>query len=458
VEEAPRRIAVLGLGRSGDAVVRWALGRPGTGPADVAVFVEHDTPRLAEAASAWRAEGVRVGLGADALPDEGWDLVVASPGISPSRPLLRSARLLAVPVISELELAYRLSTAPFVAVTGTNGKTTTTALITHLLRQSGRDAVSVGNIGVPAVAAAPAVAGDGIVVAECSSFQLALTLDFHPRVAILLNITPDHIDWHGSLESYASDKARIFANMGPGDHAVVDVDDAGAAVWADVVAGRGLRVVRVGLSNGDARVADGVLTVDVGEGDISLVGADELLIRGGHNISNSLAAAAAALVMGASPDAVREGLRTFEPIEHRLEPVGTVRGVEYVNDSKATNPDAVMKALTAFGSTPVLILLGGRNKGNDFRPLAEACGARCRLAVLYGECRPELEAAFASCGAPFALADSMADALSVASGSALPGEVVLLSPACASFDEFSDYEDRGRRFAAAVARMARETR
>jgi len=453
-----QRIAVLGLGRSGDAVVRWALARTGGMPGDVAVFVEHDTPRLAEAAAALRTQGVRVELGVDAVPDEDWDLIVASPGISPSRPLLRSALLLGAPVISELELAYRLSSAPFVAVTGTNGKTTTTALITHLLRQAGRSAVAVGNIGVPAVAAAPEVSEDGIVVAECSSFQLALTLDFHPRVAVLLNITPDHIDWHGSLASYAADKARIFANMGSGDVAVVDVDDVGAAVWADVVAGRGLRVVRVGLSNGVARVVDGVLTVDVGEGDVSLVGADELLIRGVHNISNSLAAAAVALVMGASPDAVREGLRTFEPIEHRLEPVGTVRGVEYVNDSKATNPDAVMKALTAFGATPLLILLGGRNKGNDFRPLADACADRCRLSVLYGEARPELKAAFSSAGARFVGADTMAEALAVASQAALPGEVVLLSPACASFDEFSDYEDRGRRFAEAVLRLARAAR
>jgi UDP-N-acetylmuramoylalanine--D-glutamate ligase len=453
-----RRIAVLGLGRSGDAVVRWALDRPDATPDDVAVFVEHDTPVLAESAAALRAVGVRVELGAGAVPDEGWDLVVASPGISPSRPLMRSAKALGVPVISELELAYRLSTAPFVAVTGTNGKTTTTALVTHLLRQDGQSALAVGNIGVPAVTVAPTVPADGVVVAECSSFQLALTLDFHPRVAVLLNITPDHIDWHGSLESYAADKAKVFANLVPGDVAVVDVDDVGAAVWADIVAGRGVRVVRVGLSQGDARVVDGTLTVDTGECDVSLVRAEDLLIRGVHNVSNALAASAAALVMGASPDAVRAGLWTFEPIEHRLEPVGTVRGVEYVNDSKATNPDAVMKALTAFGTTPLLILLGGRNKGNDFRPLAEACGARCRLAVLYGESGPELETAFAACGAPFLVAATMLEALAIAASAALPGEVVLLSPACASFDEFNDYEDRGRRFAEAVMRLAQENR
>jgi UDP-N-acetylmuramoylalanine--D-glutamate ligase len=451
-----QKVAVLGLGRSGEAVVRWALGRPGAGPGDVTVFVEHDTPRLAESAQPLRAAGVRVELGADALPDDAWDLVVASPGISPSRPLMRSAARLGVAVISELELAYRISAAQFVAVTGTNGKTTTTALVTHLLRAAGREAVSVGNIGVPAVTAAPLVDADGVVVAECSSFQLASIVDFHPRVAVLLNITPDHLDWHGSLESYASDKAKVFANMTAGDVAVIDVDDPGSAVWADIVADRGVSVVRVGLSGGDAHVEGGLLIVDAEHGEVPLVRAEDLLIRGVHNVSNALAASAAALAMAASPDAVRAGLRTFEPIEHRLDPVATVRGVEYVNDSKATNPDAVMKALTAFGSTPLLILLGGRNKGNDFGPLADACAARCRLAVLYGESRREMETAFSARGAAFVGAETMAGALAIAAEAALPGEVVLLSPACASFDEFDDYEDRGRRFAEAVRRLAEE--
>lgn len=448
------RIAVLGLGRSGDAVVSWALGRPGSTPADVAVFAEHSTPRLEEAARTLRQAGVHVDLSTGVLPAGGFDLVVASPGISPSRPLLRSAIASGVPVISELELAYRLSAAPFVAVTGTNGKTTTTALVDHLLRTAGRASVAVGNIGVPAIAAAPGMGADAVVVAECSSFQLALTLDFHPRVAVLLNITPDHIDWHGSLKAYRADKGRVFANLDAGDVAVIDVDDPGSAAWVETARDRGARVVRVGLTNGDARVESGWLVVDGAGGDGRLVRVEDLLIRGVHNVSNALAASACALALGVPAAAVREGLRTFEPIEHRLEPVATVRGVEYVNDSKATNPDAVVKALTAFGSSPVIVLLGGRNKGNDFRPLAEACLSACRLAVLYGESRPELEVAFEGAGVPHVSAATMAEALVLAASSALAGDVVLLSPACASFDEFSDYEDRGRRFADAVSRLA----
>lgn len=447
------RIAVLGLGRSGGAVVDWALARPGARASDVAVFAEYETPQLEEAASVLRAAGVGVELGADALPGGAFDLVVASPGISPSRPLLRSAVLSGVSVISELELAYRISSAPFVAVTGTNGKTTTTALIAHLLRTAGRESVAVGNIGVPAVSAAPGQGPEGVVVAECSSFQLALSVDFHPRVAVLLNVTPDHIDWHGSLEAYETDKGRVFANLDAGDVAVIDVDDPGSARWVGPALERGASVVRVGLSSGDARIEDGWLVVDIAGCDGRLVLVEDLLIRGSHNVSNALAGSAAALAMGVPADAVREGLRTFEPIEHRLEPVATVRGVEYVNDSKATNPEAVMKALAAFGASPLVVLLGGRNKGNDFGPLADACRAGCRLAVLYGEARPELEVAFHAAGAPYVTAPTMAEALSRASSAALPGEVVLLSPACASFDEFTGYEDRGRRFAAAVSRL-----
>jgi UDP-N-acetylmuramoylalanine--D-glutamate ligase len=448
-----QRIAVLGLGRSGDAVVNWALRRRGATASDVAVFAENATPRSEEAAAPLRAVGVRVELGVSALPNEGFDIVVASPGISPKRPLMRSAMSLGIPVISELELAYRMSQAPFVAVTGTNGKTTTTALVTHLLRMAGRTSVAVGNIGVPAISAAPGVDSGGVVVAECSSFQLALTLDFHPRVAVLLNVTPDHIDWHGSLDAYAADKGRVFANLGEGDVAVIDIDDPGSALWVRVAARQGARVVRVGLSGGDARVEDGWLCVDVDGTADRLVRVEDLLIRGVHNVSNALAASAAALAMGASVGAVSEGLRSFEPIEHRLEPVATIEGVEYVNDSKGTNPEAVMKALTAFGSSPVIVLLGGRNKGNDFRPLAAACMARCRVAVVYGEARPELEAAFDAVGGTYVSAPTMLEALGLAASAAQPGDVVLLSPACASFDEFSDYEDRGRRFADAVLRL-----
>jgi UDP-N-acetylmuramoylalanine--D-glutamate ligase len=239
----------------------------------------------------------------------------------------------------------------------------------------------------------------------------------------------------------------VFAHQGTGDVAVVDIDDPGSAALLLVGSHGGASVVRVSLRGmAEARLEDGCLVVEGEGGPIRLVRADELLVAGAHNVSNALAAAAAALAVGASPEAVREGLRSFAPIEHRLEPVATLAGVRYVNDSKATNPDAVLKALTAFDGSPLIVLLGGRNKGNDFAELARACGERCRLSVLYGEARPELERAFRDAGAPFTLADGMHDALDAASAAAGSGDVVLLSPACASFDEFMDFEHRGRTF------------
>lgn len=449
------RIAVLGLGRSGEAVVDWALERPGHGPDDVVVFVEHDTPVLHEAAGRLLERGVRTELGANDLGGESFSLVVSSPGIAPHRPLLASVLGSGVPVISELELAYRVAKAPIIAVTGTNGKTTTTALVAHLLRCAGMNAEAAGNIGTPALGVARAMPVDGVIVAECSSFQLALTLEFKPRVAVLLNVTPDHLDWHGTMFAYIGDKVRIFANQDQGDTAVVDVDDPGSAAVVSVAVPGGASLVTVSAcGHGAARVEDGLLVVVTERGRVELVRAEELLVRGTHNVSNALAAAAAALAFGAPTEAVREGLRTFAPIEHRLEPVATVAGVRFVNDSKATNPDAVLKALTAFEDTPLIVLLGGRNKGNDFGLLARACGERCRLCVAYGESGEALAVALAEAGARYATAAGMAEALAIAVAESQPGDVVLLSPACASFDEFADFEDRGRAFAAAVRELA----
>jgi UDP-N-acetylmuramoylalanine--D-glutamate ligase len=450
VEPLPRRVLVLGMGRSGEAVVRFLAARRDAGDdLSFRLLDEGAGPDLeGRAASLAHECGCVVELGTSSV-DGRWDMVVASPGIPPSSALMRSARALGVPVISEVELAWRSSASPIVAVTGTNGKTTTTALVAHLLRASGIDAVACGNIGAPAITAAAASGPDTVLVAEVSSFQLALTERFRPRVAVLLNITPDHVDWHGSLEAYEADKVRVFGNLGPGDTAVIDVDDPGSARWAPRVRERGAEVIEVGrmaARESGAYMEHDVLTVARDGVGVRLVPVVELGIRGRHNVGNALAAAAAALVMGATPDAVRGGLRSFEPIEHRLEPVGTVREVEYFNDSKATNPDAVLKALTAFDDRGIVILLGGRNKGNDFAELAEAVTDRCRLAVLFGESLPELREAFLRTGGAYEEAAGLTDALQQAARSSVAGDVVLLSPACASFDEFTSYEHRGAVF------------
>jgi UDP-N-acetylmuramoylalanine--D-glutamate ligase len=464
VQALPRRILVLGLGRSGEAVARYLANERDAGAIDAfAVLDEGDSDAIADRASELSFKlHAPVMTGVHDVQGE-WGLVVASPGIPPHSPLMRAARALGVPIISEIEFAYRRSLAPFVAVTGTNGKTTTTALIAHLLRGSGIRAQAVGNIGIPAISAVDAAGPDDVLVAEVSSFQLALTRDFRPRVAVLLNITPDHADWHGSLAAYEADKARIFANMGAGDVAVVDVDDAGSSIWADRVEVDGARVVRVSRARahaGGASVQDGFLCVDTPDGPAALCAVGELGIKGVHNVSNALAAAAAALAAGADPASVAEGLRTFRPIEHRLESAGTVGGVEYVNDSKATNPDAVLKALTAFDGRRLIVMLGGRNKGSDFTAMAAAVSARAAAVVVFGECREELAAAFAAAPPPVPDvlgASGLADALAAARSRARAGDVVLLSPACASFDEFSNYEERGEVFKRLVSEQGAPT-
>jgi UDP-N-acetylmuramoylalanine--D-glutamate ligase len=448
-------LVVLGLGASGMAAARWGLARAAAG-ADVRVTVIDSGGGviLEERAAELTAAGAEVFLGSEQAV--AGDLVVTSPGIRPTSPLMVSARATGAPMISEIELAYRISSAPWVAITGTNGKTTTTALVAHLLREAGMAAEPAGNFGPPAVDIARELGEAGVIVAEVSSFQLMLVDEFRPRVAVLLNITPDHLDYHGSMAAYAADKARVFARQGPGDTAVIDVDDPGSAAYADPVQARGvpvLRVSRLELQAEGACLRDRMLCLEHAGVTTELVTADELEIKGDHNVSNALAAAVCAHALGADVASIRRGLVSFSAIEHRLEPVGVVAGVEYFNDSKATNPDAVLKALTAFGERPVVLLLGGRNKGVDLRPLMQAVAERVRAVVLFGEAASEFENCLADSPVERRTAGDLATAVSAAAGMARPGDVVLLSPGCTSFDEFADYGERGRAFKALVEAM-----
>lgn len=451
-------LLVLGLGVSGEAAAEWGLSRARSG-ADVRVTVVDSAFGEATEARAerLRAAGAQVRLGSNDVPPA--DIVVVSPGIRPASPLMLAARALGVPVISEVELAFRVSVAPWVAITGTNGKSTTTALVTHLLREAGYPAEIAGNFGPAATRVASEVGEAGVIVAEVSSFQLVAVDRFHPRVAALLNVTPDHLDYHGGMESYAADKARIFERQEPGDTAVIDTDDAGLAPYADAIAARGVtvrRISRIEHPPGGAYVSDGMLALEENGVVVPLVGVEELLIKGDHNVSNALAAAASARAMGADIEAIRRGLVTFAPIAHRLEPVGMADGVEYFNDSKATNPDAVAKALTAFGERRIVLLLGGRNKGVDLRPLAELANEKVRAAVLFGEAAAEYEVAFEGLAVPRATVPGLHAAVVAGRDAAEPGDVVLLSPGCTSFDEFTDYEERGRRFAEYVDALGEE--
>ena len=463
MDEGLQRILVLGLGMSGMAAARYELSRASSGEGVLVTVVdergESEDASLASRARDLRDEGADVLLGVTGVPDGPWDLVVASPGIPPHASVMLSAKATGASVISEVELGWLIACAPIAAVTGTNGKTTVTALLAHLLRGGGIDARVCGNIGETSVVEAAASAPErAVLVAEVSSFQLALTERFRPKVAVLLNITPDHLDWHGSREAYGADKAKVFANMGPGDTVVIDIDDPGSAAKVGAAEATGAtvaRVSRVALHPGGASVVDGVLTIERPDGPVALVAPGELRIRGDHNVSNALAAATAALALGAGSDAVRRGLTSFEPVEHRLEPAGEVGGVRFVNDSKATNPDAVLKALTAFCDEPLIVLLGGRNKHNDLGPLARAVAARAKAAVLFGECLPELHEAFSGLSVTTVEVPTMSQAVIAATRIAVPGDVVLLSPANASFDEFRSYGHRGCEFKRMVHEMPR---
>jgi UDP-N-acetylmuramoylalanine--D-glutamate ligase len=412
--DLPRRVLVVGLARSGEAA---ALALVRRGVAVVAADRDDalDAGRLREA-------GVEVRLGADdpALL-VGVDLLVKSPGVPTEAPIVAAARERGLPVWSEVELGARLLPNPILGVTGTNGKTTTTELLGAVFRAAGRPVEVAGNVGRPLTGLDRSIAEDAWVVCELSSFQLEDVDRFHASIGVLLNVTPDHLDRHGSLEHYRAAKLRIFENQTEEDTAVVPRG-------FGAVPGRARRVE---FDAGDELPADPA-------------------IPGGHNRENAAAATAAARAARIGDDAIAQALRTFPGVPHRLELVRELDGVRFVNDSKATNPEAAERALSAYDGG-LRLILGGSRKGTPFGRLARAARERAvRRAYLIGESAGELAAALGAEGVPFAESGDLAAAVRAARDDAEPGDVVLLSPACASFDQFRDFEDRGDRFRALV--------
>jgi UDP-N-acetylmuramoylalanine--D-glutamate ligase len=375
----------------------------------------------------------------DAVADA--DLVVPSPLVRVDHPALLAARAGGVTVRSEIDLAGERTDRPVVAVTGTNGKTTVTTLVAAMLVASGRAAIAAGNVGRPLLDAVDDAAD--VLVAEVSSFQLACSETFHPRVAVVLAITPDHLDWHGSYERYVADKARITAHQNAGDLLVYDADDRDASAIASRSSARTVGFTRGAASAGRARVVGDQL---VAADDTVLASVGEMRRAFVHDRTNALAAATAALAVGATPSGVRDALANYATLPHRVALVGEASGVRWYDDSKATNPDATLRALESFDS--VVLLAGGRNKGLDLGVLARAAD-RLRGVVAFGEAGPEIEAAFRD-RVPVATAGSMHDAVRAAADLARPGDAVLLSPACASFDAYANYGERGDDFAAEV--------
>ncbi len=429
---------MVGLARSGAAIASLLAERGET------VFgVDSGRP---EEAAGLEASGVEVSLGVEGTRQlDRARTVVKSPGVPQDAPVLGAARERGIGVTGELELAWRLLPNPFCAVTGTNGKTTTTELLGHLHRTAGRPVVVAGNVGTPLASLVGAIDADATVVCEASSFQLEDTEYFSPECAVFINLAPDHLDRHGTLEAYLEAKLRIFANQGNDDAAVYNGDtpelrnrDLGGCA-------RRIRFCPVEGESADpdceVSMRDGVIFA----ADEPLIRGDELQLLGAHNVENAMAAAAAALALGLPRDSVAEGLRSFQGVAHRLERVRELAGVLYVNDSKATNVASAVAAVRAFDGG-VRLIAGGRPKQESFEPLAAAVGESCVAVYAIGEAAERVVAELSGTGVEVIEAGTLERAVESASADAQPGEVVLLSPAAASFDAFKDFEARGDRF------------
>jgi UDP-N-acetylmuramoylalanine--D-glutamate ligase len=435
---------VVGLARSGCAAARLLAGR---GEEVCGADAGHP-----ETAAGLRADGVEVFLDTDGLALlDGTRTVVKSPGVPREAPAIAAALERGIEVIGELELAWRAIPNRFLAVTGTNGKTTTVELLGHIYRTAGEPVAVAGNVGTPLSSLAGAVDPEATVVCEASSFQLEDAAAFAPECAVFLNLAPDHLDRHAGLDDYLAAKLRVFANQGNDDVAVYNADE---PVLAGIdLGGCARRVAFCRGANPDCEVslADGTIFHD-GE---PLIGVEELGLFGDHNVANSMAAAAAALSMGLDRDAVREGLQGFAGVPHRLETVAEVGGVRFVNDSKATNVAAASVGLRAFPGG-VHAILGGSEKDEPFAPLTDPVRETCVGCYLIGDAADRLARELApveGAGIELRHCAGLEDAVRRAAAAAKPGEVVLLSPACASFDAFENYERRGERFREIVAGM-----
>ena len=448
-----KNITVVGLARSGVAAARLlqAVG------ARVTVADGKEEAALTEPLSRLdrRTLVVKVGPGYESSL-EGADLVVISPGVPSSLESLQAARRRGMRIIGELELASRFLSAPVIAITGTNGKSTTVTLVGLILEQGGRRVFTGGNLGTPLCEAGLASYPAGgptrnaspavydYLVAEVSSFQLETIERFHPWLAAVLNITPDHLDRYPSLDSYARAKARIFENQTHEDFALLNLDDERVARLR-----KGLRARVLGFSR-RTRASDGAfldgdrVMASVGGREEEVCRRADIRLPGSHNLANALAAVAIGRLCGCSPEDIRKVLRTFPGIEHAFETVGERRGVRFVNDSKGTNVDATLRALDSL-EAPILLIAGGRDKGGDFVKLREPVRRRVKRLILIGEAAARIQEAMGSFDR-ISHAATLREAVELATGEAVAGDVVLLSPACASFDMFTDYQDRGRQF------------
>ncbi|MFA6670645.1 MAG: UDP-N-acetylmuramoyl-L-alanine--D-glutamate ligase [Bacillota bacterium] len=447
-----KKILVIGLAVSG---LETAKTLHGLG-AQVLVNDRKSEVGLKEAIAALEGMNIQYVLGGHPVELAAWPhLAVISPGVPMDIPMVRRIAESGREVISEVELAFRLTGTPIVAITGTNGKTTTTALTGEIFSLSGRTTHVVGNIGTPVIHTAVNSRSGDVLVAEISSFQLEGTRDFRPAAAAVLNITPDHLDRHRTFDNYTGIKARILRNQGPQDYAVLNADEPVTASLAKKCRAKVLYFSRQRIMDTGAFVEDGYVVLRKGKILERVCRAVDLKIPGDHNLENALAAAALAWCMDVPVKVIGEALKSFEGVAHRLEYVDTVRGVKFINDSKGTNPDASAKAIKAV-DRPVVLIAGGYDKGGDFDGFVKGFDGKVKGVVLMGATAEKLKCACQKVNlSSIYVVEDMQEAVKKAALIAEEGDTVLLSPACASWDMYNNFEERGKEFKKAVGLLRR---
>jgi UDP-N-acetylmuramoylalanine--D-glutamate ligase len=443
-----KRVLVVGLGKSG---VASALFLKAHG-ARVSVSDTKSGDELRNEIPVLLDHGITVETGGHGERTfRGQDLIVVSPGVPVDAPLLAQARGLGESVIGEIELAAQFLPGPIVAITGSNGKTTTTTLAGEIMTAAGFPTLVGGNIGTPAISLAERATRETVIVLEVSSFQLETIQTFHPKVAVVLNVTPDHLDRHGTFESYADAKARIFENQQGSDFAVLNADDATCVAMAARTRAQVFWFSRQKEVPQGAWVRDGNVVFRDSAGQREILQESEIPLKGAHNLENVLAAVCAGALMGCAPEKIRQAVGNFKAVEHRLEFVATVGGVDYYNDSKATNVDATIKALESFPAN-IHLILGGKDKGSDYSVLNDLLRQRVKRVYTIGAAAAKIESQLK--GTEVVHAETLENAIRKAHAVAEPGDVVLLAPACASFDQFKNYEQRGQVFKEIVVGLA----
>ena len=448
-----KQVIVVGLGSSGEAAALLLLEEG----AKVTVVDQGDSPALKTKAAELRKLGADVQLGATGLKGTSFMLAVVSPGVSPTGPLVKPLDDAGVPVISELELGWRHALCMNIAITGTNGKTTTTELVAHLLSETQRDTIAAGNIGLPVCNVAKQTRDLDFLTLEVSSFQLERIQFFRPSVAVLLNITPDHLDRYASMVEYARAKARIFENQQTFDWAIVQSEALAMLRTQGVKVPSKVMTFSTVNQRADIYFDRGLLISRVAGWEGVLLDMAKTNLRGPHNAENLMAALAVGRVLRIPLEEMRRAFSSYKPAAHRCELVAEIDGVKFINDSKATNLDAVAKAIQSLptiegGKPNVWVIAGGKDKGFDFYEIGPLLSRRVKGAFLIGETREKLRAAW-SLFTPCMPKDSLLEAVREAAQSAVSGDVVLLSPACSSFDMFTDYRHRGEVFRQAVMEL-----